>query len=229
MESWLDHFASTNFRRSSDTAHDLKTPLNVAVLNLELLRMRVAQARPAARTRRSTPTRRRSKRSCAGWRRSSTRSSSSPRRRKMRESRRDIDFCALCTEAAAEREVRAGRNRRLVQNPRPRFQNSSGAQDVFRGRVTACFGRDRTQCRRRTMRRSSFTVAVTGQTGVAGLRNRRRSSSSTTRTRSAIADLSLAAARLIAETYGGELNALEERDKVSIQVVTSQVNQMKKC
>src|SRR3954447_25685354 len=41
MESWLDHFASTNFRRSSDTAHDLKTPLNVAVLNLELLRMRV--------------------------------------------------------------------------------------------------------------------------------------------------------------------------------------------
>ena len=43
MESWLDHFASTNFRRSSDTAHDLKTPLNVAVLNLELLRMRVAK------------------------------------------------------------------------------------------------------------------------------------------------------------------------------------------
>src|SRR5436305_4570562 len=41
MESWLDHFASTNFRRSNDTAHDLKTPLNVAVLNLELLRMRV--------------------------------------------------------------------------------------------------------------------------------------------------------------------------------------------
>ena len=32
------------------------------------------------------------------------------------------------------------------------------------------------------------------------------------------ADLSLAAARLIAETYGGELNALEERDKVSIRL-----------
>jgi len=29
--------------RSADTAHDLKTPLNVAVLNLELLRMRVAK------------------------------------------------------------------------------------------------------------------------------------------------------------------------------------------
>jgi hypothetical protein len=32
------------------------------------------------------------------------------------------------------------------------------------------------------------------------------------------ADLSLAAARLIAETYGGELNALDERDKVSIRL-----------
>src|SRR6188508_396160 len=41
MEPWLESFAQANFRRSSDTAHDLKTPLNVAVLNLELLRMRV--------------------------------------------------------------------------------------------------------------------------------------------------------------------------------------------
>src|SRR3954452_20016999 len=43
MESWLENFASTNFRRRSNTAHDLKTPLNVAVLNLELLRMRVSK------------------------------------------------------------------------------------------------------------------------------------------------------------------------------------------
>src|SRR5882757_11216374 len=43
MEAWLESFATTNFRRSSDTAHDLKTPLNVAVLNLELLRMRVSK------------------------------------------------------------------------------------------------------------------------------------------------------------------------------------------
>lgn len=40
MEPWLEHFARANLARSSDTAHDLKTPLNVAVLNLELLRMR---------------------------------------------------------------------------------------------------------------------------------------------------------------------------------------------
>lgn len=41
MDPWLDNFARANFQRSADTAHDLKTPLNVAVLNLELLRMRL--------------------------------------------------------------------------------------------------------------------------------------------------------------------------------------------
>jgi signal transduction histidine kinase len=41
MERWLEHYARASFRRSGDTAHDLKTPLNVAVLNLELLRMRI--------------------------------------------------------------------------------------------------------------------------------------------------------------------------------------------
>jgi len=41
MEAWLERFADTAFRRSSDTSHDLKTPLNIAVLNLELLRMRL--------------------------------------------------------------------------------------------------------------------------------------------------------------------------------------------
>lgn len=41
MEQWIEEFAEVLFRRSSDTAHDLKTPLNIAVLNLELLRMRI--------------------------------------------------------------------------------------------------------------------------------------------------------------------------------------------
>jgi signal transduction histidine kinase len=43
MESWLESFARAHFTRSNDTAHDLKTPLNVAVLNLELMRMRIAK------------------------------------------------------------------------------------------------------------------------------------------------------------------------------------------
>lgn len=41
MEESLERFAATSFERSSDIAHDLKTPLNIAILNLELLRMRV--------------------------------------------------------------------------------------------------------------------------------------------------------------------------------------------
>lgn len=41
MDPWLENFAKTAFERSADTAHDLKTPLNVAILNLELLRMRL--------------------------------------------------------------------------------------------------------------------------------------------------------------------------------------------
>jgi signal transduction histidine kinase len=47
MEIWLENFARANFARSADTAHDLKTPLNVAVLNLELLRMRLRKIAPA--------------------------------------------------------------------------------------------------------------------------------------------------------------------------------------
>jgi hypothetical protein len=43
MEHWLEPFAETALRRAADTAHDLKTPLNVAVLNLELLKMRLAK------------------------------------------------------------------------------------------------------------------------------------------------------------------------------------------
>src|SRR5919206_3334121 len=48
MDRWLEDFAHTAFRRSGDTAHDLKTPLNVAVLNVELLRMRIAKLAGAA-------------------------------------------------------------------------------------------------------------------------------------------------------------------------------------
>ncbi len=46
MDSWLERFARVSFERSSDTAHDLKTPLNVAILNLELMRMRLGKLLP---------------------------------------------------------------------------------------------------------------------------------------------------------------------------------------
>ena len=82
MDPWLENFARRRFRRSGDTAHDLKTPLNVAVLNLELLRMRIAKLASASDDETRRLRRRRSRSSCAAWRGSSTRSSSCHRRRK---------------------------------------------------------------------------------------------------------------------------------------------------
>lgn len=41
MKPWKEQFADSTARRSAEVAHDLKTPLNVAVLNLELARMKV--------------------------------------------------------------------------------------------------------------------------------------------------------------------------------------------
>lgn len=41
MERWFERFTTAAFQYAADLAHDLKTPLNIAVLNLELLRMRV--------------------------------------------------------------------------------------------------------------------------------------------------------------------------------------------
>ena len=41
MKSWKEQFAESTNRRSAEVAHDLKTPLNVAVLNLELARMKL--------------------------------------------------------------------------------------------------------------------------------------------------------------------------------------------
>ncbi|HEY0591828.1 MAG TPA: histidine kinase dimerization/phospho-acceptor domain-containing protein [Thermoanaerobaculia bacterium] len=48
MKPWLERFADAVFRRSADVNHDLKTPLNIAVLNLELLKMRLARMAPTA-------------------------------------------------------------------------------------------------------------------------------------------------------------------------------------
>ena len=48
MDQWLQTYAEAIFSRSADVNHDLKTPLNVSVLNLELLRMRLAKVAPEA-------------------------------------------------------------------------------------------------------------------------------------------------------------------------------------
>ncbi|HEV7425911.1 MAG TPA: histidine kinase dimerization/phospho-acceptor domain-containing protein [Thermoanaerobaculia bacterium] len=212
MESWLDHFAQTNFRRSSDTAHDLKTPLNVAVLNLELLRMRVAKLTGGDDEKVNTyakaieqELRRMAKIFDAFF------IFSTPP--KDGEDVIEIDLCPRCTEAAAGAKFELtgvdgsfkirGHDSRIRQALKMFFEGTS--------RVLHEDGRS-ASVDRKTDR---FTLAVTGKPASPDFEITKVFKFYYTDALGN-ADLSLAAARLIAETYGGELNALEERDKVSI-------------
>jgi nitrogen fixation/metabolism regulation signal transduction histidine kinase len=214
MESWLDHFASTNFRRSSDTAHDLKTPLNVAVLNLELLRMRVAKLTGGEDEKVNDY----------------AKAIESELRRMARifdtffvlstppkgdEDPVEIDLCPLCTEAAMEAKYELagvdgsfkirGHNSRIRQALKMFFEGAS--------RLLHDIGRS-VSVEREAGR---FTVVVTGKPASPDFEITKIFKFYYTDALGN-ADLSLAAARLIAETYGGELNALDERDKVSIRL-----------
>jgi signal transduction histidine kinase len=214
MESWLESFAKTNFRRSSDTAHDLKTPLNVAVLNLELLRMRVSKLAGADDEK------------VNGY----AKSIELELRRMARifdsffvlstPPKGDVaiaavDLCALCSETASDAlfELAPIEGSFHVTGHESRIRQAftlffEGAGHVFRpeGRETAI-----------EKNAELFTVAIAGNPADADFEMTKIFKFYYT---DALGnpDLSLASARLIAETYGGELNAVEERDKVVIRL-----------
>jgi His Kinase A (phospho-acceptor) domain len=213
MESWLESFAKTNFRRSTDTAHDLKTPLNVAVLNLELLRMRVSKLAGGEDEK------------VNGY----ARSIELELRRMARifdsffvlstppkdEEPAEVDVCALCAKAAAgtsfELAAIDGSFNILAHESRIRQ-----AFSLFFDGVSRVLREDgRSASVEKIPER--FTVAVVGYPAAADFEVTKIFKFYYT---DALGnpDLSLAAARLIAETYGGELNALEERDKVEIRL-----------
>ncbi len=217
MESWLENFATTNFRRSSDTAHDLKTPLNVAVLNLELLRMRVSKLAGGEDEKVNAYARsielelRRMARIFDTFFVLST----PPKGEGEPE---DVDLCRLCSEAAsgAGLEIAGlgstcasfnvhGHDSRIRQALKMFFEGASQVL-IDDGRVV-------------TVERAPgcFTVAVTGTPASKDFEVTKIFKFYYTDALGH-ADLSLAAARLIAETYGGELNAVEDRDKVSIRL-----------
>jgi len=214
MESWLDHFASTNFRRSSDTAHDLKTPLNVAVLNLELLRMRVAKLTGGEDEKVNAYAKaiEQELRRMAKIFDTFFVLSTPP---KDDEAPADIDFCALCTEVAAGAKYELagvdgsfkirGHDSRIRQALKMFFEGASRLLDEV-GRSASV---ERMPGR--------FTVSVSGKPSSPDFEITKIFKFYYTDALGN-ADLSLAAARLIAETYGGELNALDERDKVSIRL-----------
>jgi len=216
MDPWQEHFARTAFRRSGDTAHDLKTPLNVAVLNVELLRMRIAKLAGAAAddekilayTRSIETELRRMARIFDAFFLLST----PP---KGEEERAAVDLCAACAEACASANIALelpdaavsllAHESRIRQAYKLFFEGASKVLKDEGRRAAAELGPER------------FEVTVTGEPAADDfevtkifkfyysdpLGN---------------PDLSLAAARLIAETYGGELNAVQDRDKVVLRL-----------
>ena len=214
MESWLESFAATNFRRSSDTAHDLKTPLNVAVLNLELLRMRVSKLAGGEDEKVNTYAKsiEQELRRMANIFDTFFILSTPP---KDDGAPQDIDLCPLCSEAAGRAAFEMdpiddsfkvhGHESRIRQALKLFFEGASN--------VLLSDGRQ-TKVERAT---GLFTLAVSGRHAVEDFELTRVFKFYHTDALGN-ADLSLAAARLIAETYGGELNAVEDRDKVTLRL-----------
>lgn len=210
MNPWLESFAQTNFLRSSDTAHDLKTPLNVAVLNLELLRMRVEKLRGHGDEKVDQYAKaieielRRMARIVDMFFLLATppKDDGEPA---------GVDVCAICNDSAAAAgfALRA-EGGGVVKGHEPRIRQAF--QLLFDGaaRILDPEGR-----RADAVRDSHFRVTISGRPLGEDFELTRIFKFYYTDPLGN-PDLSLAAARLIAETYGGELTGSEEAGRVSI-------------
>lgn len=213
MESWLELFARANFLRSSDTAHDLKTPLNVAVLNLELLRMRVRKLAGDDDEKLTTYSRaievelRRMARIFDTFFLLSTppKNEGEPH---------DVDAAPIVRDVASAASVELSvAGPMLVRGHESRIRQAvklffDGAANVLRSD-----GR-----RIEASRNGAFALTATGTPAGEDFELTKIFKFYYTDP-NGNPDLSLAAARLIAETYGGELSASVERDKVAIRMV----------
>jgi signal transduction histidine kinase len=212
MDFWLEHFARANFRRSADTAHDLKTPLNVAVLNLELLRMRlrkIADDGPDDKisdyTHAIEVELRRLGRIFDAFFLMSTpppgEGDPVP-----------LDVAPLAAEAAAAVSIELGVSKPatiIAHEPRIRqavklfFESAAKLFTIASATAGVEDGR--------------YIVTIEGKPVSPDFEPTRIFKFYYTDP-DGNPDLSLAVARLIAETYGGEVNAVEDRDKVSLRL-----------
>jgi hypothetical protein len=206
MEAWLENFARANFRRSADTAHDLKTPLNVAVLNLELLRMRLRKLLEGddekidAYSKAIDTELRRMGRIFDAFFLLST----PP---KGDETPGAVDVAGICADLGLERDGSA-----IVRGHEARIRQAcklfmEGTSKLLAGDRQTSAGSDG----------SSWAVTVTG-TPVGEDFELTRIFKFYYTDAQGNPDLSLAVARLIAETYGGEVNAAEESGKVTLRL-----------
>ena len=213
MDNWLENFARANFRRSGDTAHDLKTPLNVAVLNLELLRMRLAKLTDGDDPKIATymaaidTELRRLARIFDTFFILST----PP---KNEDAPSMLDIAALATEAArtagltldAQRPAKLrAHESRMRQALKLFFEGASRVLQPDGRAVTATNDDER------------FELALSGNPITPDFESTKIFKFYYTDA-SGNPDLALASTRLIAETYGGELNAAEERDKFVLRL-----------
>ncbi len=205
MEPWLEKFARANFRRSADTAPDLKTPLNVAVLNLELVRMRLRKLgqeddeklQSYARAM-ETELRRLGNIFDAFFLLSTPPKSD--------EAPVAVDVAAICAGYGVANDGQA-----LVMAHESRIREA--CKLFFEGAAKVLAGGER----RATRDDGGYTAIVTGTPAAEDFEPTRIFKFYYTDPQGH-PDLSLAVARLIAETYGGELNAVEESGKVSLKL-----------
>jgi signal transduction histidine kinase len=216
MESWLEAFAQTNFSRSADTAHDLKTPLNVAVLNLELLRMRIAKLGAAEKDEKIAAYARSIEielRRMARIFDTFFLLSTPPKGEGSPASLDVVPFCREAAETAGFDGAWDGSFRTRAHESRIRQALKmffDGAAHVFR------IGSRRVQAEKDG---EHYRVAVSGTPQGEPLEIEKLFKFYYTDPLGN-PDLSLATARLIVETYGGELIATEERDTVVTIVLT---------
>ncbi|HYC89288.1 MAG TPA: histidine kinase dimerization/phospho-acceptor domain-containing protein [Thermoanaerobaculia bacterium] len=211
MDPWLETFARANFQRSADTAHDLKTPLNVAVLNLELLRMRLRKLDAAEDEKVSAYTAaietelRRLGRIFDAFFLLST-----PPKNEGGPVAVEVAQIAAGAAGAAGFTLETSGNASVPAHEariRQLFKLFfEGASKLFADRQAEA-----------ALDASCFTVTILGRTEdpdfeVTKVFKFYYSDAE------GVPDLSLAVARLIAETYGGEINAVRERDKVVLRL-----------
>lgn len=214
MDSWLESFAHANFLRSSDTAHDLKTPLNVAVLNLELLRMRVRKItgedddeKLAKYAHAIEIELRRMARIFDTFFLLST-----PPKNEGEPA--VVDLYELSSAAATKAGYALSHegSPALALGHETRLRQALGF--FFEGAGRVLRSEDRTVS---AMLNGRFTLDVVGVPQSEDFELTKIFKFYYTDPEGN-ADLSLAAARLIVETYGGDLSALQERDKVTIRM-----------
>ncbi|HEY4641657.1 MAG TPA: histidine kinase dimerization/phospho-acceptor domain-containing protein [Thermoanaerobaculia bacterium] len=214
MDSWLEQFARANFRRSSDTAHDLKTPLNVAVLNLELLRMRVRKLTDGSDDEKliayalaiETELRRMARIfDCFFLLSTPPKNDEAPAALDLAPLLIDAAQAAGYTLEVAGPAIIPAHESRIRQAVKMFFDGA--AKVLASGERAATAEHDARE----------FRITVTGNPVTDDFELTKIFKFYYTDP-AGNPDLSLATARLIAETYGGELNAWQESDKVSLRL-----------